>query len=206
MELKIKQVKIMNKIIIRNRFDGSVIFEHECENNTIKITVEQALRKEVSLYSADLRSADLSSADLYSADLRSADLSSADLSSADLRSANLSSADLRSADLSSADLRSANLSSADLRSADLRSADLRSANLSSAKNKESSYFPIFCQWSHSIIGNKIQIGCKEKTIEEWVNFFENSTEIYSTERDTQDFKQIKAVFYSYKSYLDILNS
>ena len=171
----------MNKIIIRNRFDGSVIFEHECENNTIKITVEQALRKEVSLYSADLRSADLSSADLRSADL----------SSADLRSANLSSADLYSADLSSADL---------------RSADLRSANLSSAKNKESSYFPIFCQWSHSIIGNKIQIGCKEKTIEEWVNFFENSTEKYSTERDTQDFKQIKAVFYSYKSYLEILNS
>ena len=201
MELKIKQVKIMNKIIIRNRFDGSVIFEHECENNTIKITVEQALRKEVSLYSADLRSANLSSADLSSADLRSANLSSADLYSADLRSA-----DLSSADLSSADLRSANLSSADLRSADLRSADLRSANLSSAKNKESSYFPIFCQWSHSIIGNKIQIGCKEKTIEEWVNFFENSTEIYSTERDTQDFKQIKAVFYSYKSYLDILNS
>ena len=191
MELKIKQVKIMNKIIIRNRFDGSVIFEHECENNTIKITVEQALIKEVSLHSADLYSADLSSADLYSADLYSADLRSADLSSADLRSANLSSANLRSADL---------------RSADLRSADLRSANLSLAKNKESSYFPIFCQWSHSIIGNKIQIGCKEKTIEEWVNFFENSTEIYSTERDTQDFKQIKAVFYSYKSYLDILNS
>ena len=191
----------MNKIIIRNRFDGSVIFEHECENNTIKITVEQALIKEVSLHSADLYSADLSSADLYSADLYSADLRSADLSSADLRSANLSSADLRSANLSSANLRSA-----DLRSADLRSADLRSANLSLAKNKESSYFPIFCQWSHSIIGNKIQIGCKEKTIEEWVNFFENSTEIYSTERDTQDFKQIKAVFYSYKSYLDILNS
>jgi hypothetical protein len=87
----------------------------------------------------------------------------------------------------------------------LSSADLSSADLSSANNKELSYLPIYCKWSHSIIGNKIQIGCKEKTIEEWVNFFEESTETYSTGRNTQDFKQIKAVFYSYKAYLEILN-
>jgi len=105
------------KLSIKNRFTGSIIFEYEKENNTIKETVLEAIKSSADLRSADLRSADLSYADLSSADLRSADLSSANLSSADL-----SSADLRSADLSSADLRYANLRSANLRSADLRSA------------------------------------------------------------------------------------
>jgi hypothetical protein len=87
---------------------GQVLFEHESVDNTIKETVEKAVKER-----ADLRSANLRSADLSSANLRSADLSSADLSLANLRSADLSSANLRSADLSSADLSLANLSSAD---------------------------------------------------------------------------------------------
>jgi hypothetical protein len=111
---------------------------------------------------------------------------------------------LRSANLRSANLRSANLRSANLESADLRSADLRSANLYSAKNKDKAYLPIFCKWSHSIKGNKIQIGCTEKTIEEWDVFFE-SDEIYETQRNTEDFKQIQAVCESYKAYFNFLN-
>jgi hypothetical protein len=142
------------KIQIKHYLTGSVLFEFEKENNTIKDTVTEAIKQKADLSFADLRSADLRSANLRSADLRSADLrfadlSFADLSFADLRSANLRSANLRSADLSSAnlrsaDLRSANLSSANLRFAnlrsadlsfaDLRSADLRSANLRSAEN------------------------------------------------------------------------
>jgi len=151
----------MNKIIIRSRFDDSVIFEHECENNTIKLTVEKAV----------------------------------------IIGANLVDANLVGANLGDANLRDANLGDANLGGANLIGANLRGAT-----NKELAYFPIYCKWSHSIKGDKIQIGCKEKTIKEWVNFFENSTEIYSTERKTQDFKQIKAVFYSYKAYLDILNN
>ena len=143
----------MIKIEIKSVF-RKVIFEYECENNTMKKTVEKAIEGK---------------------------------------------ADLRWADLSSSDLRSA-----DLRWADLRSANLRSADLSSAKNKETAYLPIFCKWSHSIIGDKIQIGCKEKTIKEWDLFF-NSDKIYSTERNTEDFKQIEAVFNAYKAYLTILN-
>jgi hypothetical protein len=76
--------------------------------------------------------------------------------------------------------------------------------LRSAKNKDTSYLPIFCKWDHSIKGNKIQIGCKEKTIEQWDSFFE-SDEIYSTERNTEDFKQIQAVYEAYKAYLTFLN-
>lgn len=164
---------------------GQLLFEYECENNTIKKTIEKAV---------------LERADLRSANLRSANLGSADLSSADLRSADLGLADLSSSDLSSADLRSA-----DLRSANLSSANLRSADLSSAKNKENSNLPMFCKWTHSILGDKIQIGCKTKTIEEWDLFF-NSDEEFETSRNTEEFKQIQAVYESYKVYLNFLNN
>ena len=170
----------MIKIEIKNRFTGSIIFEYSKENNTIKETLLQAIKD-----GADLRSADLRSADLYGADLRSADLRSADL-----RSANLYGADLRSADLRSANLRSANLYGADLRSADLYGADL----------------PIFCKWSISFkIPNIIRIGCKEKSIDEWNNFFYESKEEYSTKRDTKEFHLIQGCFEAYKNFLTFYN-
>ncbi len=188
---------------------GEVLFTYTNENATIKDAVEQAVKEKISLQNANLESANLRSANLNSADLRSANLRSANLNSANLNSANLESANLRSADLRSANLRSANLESANLRSANLRSANLRSANLYSAnlysaENKENAYLPIFCIWNHSVIGSKIQIGCKEKTIEEWDLFFA-SDEIYSTERNTEDFKQIQATYEAYKAYLTFLS-
>ena len=129
------------KLQIKSVF-GKVLFEFEQENNTIKDTLEEAIKsyadlRSADLSSADLRSVNLRSADLRYADLRSADLRSADLRSADLSSANLRSADLRYADLRYADLRSANLRSADLRSANLSSADLRSADMSYANANDS---------------------------------------------------------------------
>jgi len=107
---------------------GNLLFEYECEDNTIAKTVSEAVRS-----SADLRSANLSSANLSSADLRSANL----------RYANLRYANLRSANLRYANLRYANLSYADLRSADLRSANLSSADLSYAKT-DKRYIQIGC--------------------------------------------------------------
>jgi len=133
------------KVEIKNRFNGNILFSGEFES--LRLTVEAAIKTSADLRSADLRSADLRYANLRYANLRSADLTSADLRSADLRyadlryanlryanlrSADLRYADLRSANLRSADLTSANLTSADLRSADLRSADLRHADLTSA--------------------------------------------------------------------------
>jgi uncharacterized protein YjbI with pentapeptide repeats len=82
-----KKIKIQIKSIW-----GSVLFEWASEDNTLKDTVIEAVK----------RSADLSGAYLSGAYLRSADLRSADLSGADLRSADLSGAYLRSADLSGA--------------------------------------------------------------------------------------------------------
>ena len=125
------------KLSIKNRFTGSVLFEYEKEDNTMRQTVEEAIRSYADLSSADLSYADLSYANLRSADLSYANLSSADLSYtnlryADLRYANLRYADLSYANLSSADLSYANLSSANLSYTNLSYADLSYANLSSA--------------------------------------------------------------------------
>jgi hypothetical protein len=64
--------------------------------------------------------------------------------------------------------------------------------------------PIFCKWQTSIIGDKIKIGCKRKTIAEWNLWFESNEE-FVTERGTEDFKQIQAVYESYKAYINFLN-
>ena len=57
----------------------------------------------------------------------------------------------------------------------------------------------------SIINQKIiKIGCKEKIIDEWVEWFENSDEVFQTNRDTDDFKRIRAMFYAHKAYVENL--
>ena len=54
-------------IQIKHKITGNVLFEYECEDNTVEKTLLKAIEN-----SADLRYANLSSADLRSADLRSA--------------------------------------------------------------------------------------------------------------------------------------
>jgi hypothetical protein len=92
-----------------------------------------------------------------------------------------------------------------LSSADLRSADLSSANLYSAENKDTAYLPLFCKWMFSILGDKIRIGCEERTIKDWDLFFA-SDKVINTKRNTDDFKQIEAVYNACKAYLLTLNS
>ena len=67
------------KIQIKNRLTGSILFEYEEEDNTIKDTLIEAVKNNADLRYADLRNADLSNADLSNADLRNADLRNADL-------------------------------------------------------------------------------------------------------------------------------
>ena len=73
---------------------GDIIFTHEKENNTVKDTLQEAVRS-----GADLRGADLRGAYLGGADLRGAYLGGADLGGAYLGGAYLGGADLRGADL-----------------------------------------------------------------------------------------------------------
>ena len=78
---------------------GKVLFEHERENNTIKLTLEEAVKQKAGLWEANLSGANLSGADLSGADLSEADLSEANLSGADLWRANLWGANLSEANL-----------------------------------------------------------------------------------------------------------
>ena len=97
-------------IKIRNWKTGYVIFSHECEDNSIKKTVEAASKQGVSLVYADLSVADLSGADLSDANLTGADLSGAKLTRANLSGAKLPDADFFRADLSDAKLSGAKVS------------------------------------------------------------------------------------------------
>ena len=87
------------KLQIKNRWTGSVLFEYEKENNTIKDTLIEALKQCADLDGANLRGANLRGADLDGANLRGADLRGADLDGANLRGADLRVAYLRGADL-----------------------------------------------------------------------------------------------------------
>ena len=76
------------KIEIKSWLNGSVLFEYETENNTIRKTLEEAVSKGANLWGADLRGANLRGANLQRADLRGANLQGADLWGADLWGAN----------------------------------------------------------------------------------------------------------------------
>ena len=110
------------KIEIKSRFSLEVLFSHECEDNSVAVTLAAAKVRGANLYGADLRAANL-----YGANLRGADLRGADLGDADLRAANLGGANLRAANLGYANLRGADLRGANLGGANLRGADLGDA-------------------------------------------------------------------------------
>ena len=114
--------------------------------------------------------------------------------------ANLSYANLIDANLSGAYLSGANLSGANLIGANLSYANLSGANLSGAIKMQ-----IYCKWSHGITDNIIHIGCIKRTIEQWDEFFA-SNDVIQTERGTQEFKQIQAVYNAYKAYMLTLNN
>ena len=65
------------KIEIKSWFDGSVLFMHEAKNNSIKLTVEAAVKVGANLYGASLHEANLHEANLYGASLDGAILDGA---------------------------------------------------------------------------------------------------------------------------------
>ena len=171
------------KIEIKSIF-GKVLFALEKENNTIKETLEEAVRN-----NANLEYANLINANLEYANLKNASLCNASLYNTNLKNANLYNAFLRNVDF---------------RNSNLEDANLVNANLEDTKNKETAILPIFCKWSYGIKGDLIKIGCVEKTIEQWDVWFDSEEE-YSTSRNTKDFKQIQAVYNALKSYYLTLN-
>ena len=79
------------KIEIKSVF-GELLFELEKENNSIKDTLMEAIKRGADLRRADLRRADLSGANLSGANLRDADLRDANLGGANLSYADISDA------------------------------------------------------------------------------------------------------------------
>ena len=75
------------KLQIKSRWTGSVLFEYEKNDNTIRDTILEALKQKADLHGADLSGADLRDANLSDADLRGANLHDADLHDADLSGA-----------------------------------------------------------------------------------------------------------------------
>ena len=86
------------KIKIESIF-GKLLFEHEAEDNTIKKTLEEAVKSGANLGGAYLRGANLGGAYLGGANLRGANLGGANLRGAYLGDANLGDANLRDANL-----------------------------------------------------------------------------------------------------------
>ena len=130
------------KIQIKNKLNGSILFEYEKENNTIQDTLTEGVKNGVDLSGADLSGAYLSGANLSCLNLRCADLSGAYLCGVDLSGA----------DLCGVDLSGANLSCVNLRCAVLSGANLCGANLRHAKSVP--YIPFACPSDGAFIGWK----------------------------------------------------
>ena len=118
----------MTKIQIKSIW-GEVLFEYEKKNNTIKDTLEEAVRQGANLDVANLYGASLIGANLYRASLIGANLYGANLYGASLIGANLYGANLYGANLYGANLYGANLYGANLYGANLYGANLYGASL-----------------------------------------------------------------------------
>ena len=154
------------KISILNRFSASVVFEADIENNTVKLTLELALKSSANLDGADLRGADLCGANLCGANLYGANLYGADLRGADLYGANLRGADLRGANLYGANLYGANLYGANLRGANLDDEKLTKTPLQLNNLK----------WFVLISDSYLRIGCQRHSISDWEKFKDSEIE------------------------------
>ena len=119
-----KKIKIQIKNIV-----GKVLFEYEQENNTIKKTLEEAVKRKIYLGGADLggtclEGANFGGAYFINANFEGANLECASLECADLRGANLECANLKDASLIGAYLKGAYLEGANLEGAYLKGASL----------------------------------------------------------------------------------
>jgi len=168
------------KIEIKNRFNGSVIFE--CEALNIKAALEIAVSKKSNLRGANLRDANLGGANLRDANLGGANLGDANLRGANLRDANLRGANLRGAYLGDANLGDANLRGANLGDANLRGANLRGANLRDARYGDDvplTKNPLYLTglyYDVLIVDKHIKIGCELHSTDEWINFDDEQIE------------------------------
>ena len=195
------------RIEIKSIF-GSLLFEYETEDNTIKKTMEEAVKSGAYLVDAYLVGAYLGGAYLGDANLRDAYLGDANLRGANLVGANLrgaylgdaylGGANLGGAYLGGAYLGDAYLGGANLRGANLRGANLRGAYLGDALGKLNSAEDIlivgpigsrngYTTIYHTDNGVFVKCGCFSGTIEE---FARKVDETHGGNKHAQDYKSL----------------
>lgn len=76
----------MSAIEIKSWVDGEVLYSHECENNSVKLTLEGGVAARAILRGANLRGAYMQDADMQGANMRGADMQGANLQGAHLDS------------------------------------------------------------------------------------------------------------------------
>ena len=128
-------------IEIKHRFTDTVLFALDREENSLKITLEAAVKDGAYLQGADLQGADL-------------------------RGANLRGADLECADLEGAYLEGAYLRGADLHGAYLRGATYGEGVLIGLKP----FFIFGAEWPVYIFETHVKIGCQLHSKQDWLAF------------------------------------
>ena len=175
------------KIEIKSIF-GKVLFEYAKEDNTIRDTLIEAVKRGAYLRGANLVGADLGGANLVGAYLRGAYLRGANLVGADLGGANLVGADLGGAYLRGAYLRGAYLRGANLVGADLGGANLVGAGKLSKPDDILIVGNIGSRFGYTTIYNtdngiKVQCGCFFGNMDEFAKKVEETHKGTRHERD-----------------------
>ena len=144
-------------------------------NQQVILTIEGETLEGVDLRGADLRLAQLGKENMKGANLEGANLVGADLQGADLRGANLEHTNLRFANLRGANLEGANL----------RFTQLEGVKLNNAKLPDGVVVMDQMHWKVIIVHDRIQIGCQNHSIDEWVAF--TNTEINKMDANALSF-------------------
>lgn len=131
------------KIAIRERYTDKELFTHECDDNTMEKTLNEAARQRISLEGADLRFVDLSGAFLHDLNLRGASLVGAKMVRCSLRYVSMAGADLKDADLRVSTFYNVDLSYADMRGGNFQNAIISFSTLSRARLNDCNFFGVY---------------------------------------------------------------
>ena len=172
------------KIEIKTLF-GSVLFEYDCEENTILKTLIKAVEGKK----------DLTGADLTGANLRGADLGGAYLGGAYLTGANLT-----GAYLTGAYLRGADLTGAYLRGADLR----ENEKIQKAAVFSGLYNYIVIPYITETGEKRVKMGCHNRTLVEWETDFWNNTSEFPNDGSEKSMFRVMA-FETAKKWFKIVS-
>ena len=192
----------MIKIQIKSIY-GSVLFEYEKENNTIKDTVVEAVKSGANLCDANLGGANLGGANLGDANLGGANLGGANLGGANLCDANLCGANLCGANLCGANLCDANLSGANLSGANLSGADLSGIKIKTAIVFTGLYKYITIPFISEGGEKYVKLGCYTRKLSEWEADFWNNPNEFSNDGSEKSQLRLFA-FETAKKWLEII--